>query len=257
MNNFTPAVKLLLLLNVAVFFLQDRFIPVEQFALFNFLSPNFRVWQLLTHMFMHNGGWHLFGNMLSLFFFGAALENRWGTQRFLIFYLVCGLGASLMYSGVRSYEIHQIAAAAERYADQPTALGLARFTESYGQNYDFSPAVQALRNNPHDQSLIKATVQAVAQLVEAIRDSPMLGASGAVFGILFAFGYLYPNTEIYLYLALPIKAKYFVSLYGLYELYQGFQRVPGDNVAHFAHLGGMLFAFILLKYWERTRADFY
>lgn len=217
MFSLTPVVRLLLLLNIVVMVLQlQDIVPYDMFALHLFSSPLFRPWQLVTHMFMHGGWPHLISNMLSLFFFGSALEQHWGSYRLLLFYLVCGMGAALCYNGVRAWEVQQIAEEAGQIALRP------------GVNLD------QLRD-----------------LLATLRDSPMIGASGAVFGILFAFGYLFPNTYLYIYFAVPVKAKYFVFLYGAYELWSGVQRAQGDNVAHFAHLGGMLFAFLLLKYWER------
>ncbi len=257
MFNLTPTVRALLLANVAIYFLQDR-LPLGALTLYAFQSPNFQPWQLLTYQFLHGSIGHLFSNMLSLFFFGAALESRWGTGRFLVFYLVCGIGAGLIYNGIRAYELHQIAAAAQAFVEHPTALGFDRFTDAYGGAYEgFDVLTRSLKSSPGNPELVRSATQIIETIYQSVRDSPMLGASGAVFGILFAFGYLFPNTLLYFYFLFPIKAKYFVFLYGAYELYAGVHRTAGDNVAHFAHLGGMIFAFALLKYWERTRPDFY
>lgn len=259
MFNLTPAVRVLLLLNVALYFLSDQ-LPLAQLELYNFASPHFRPWQLVTYMFLHGGVAHLFNNMLSLFFFGGMLEQRWGTGRFVVFYLVCGAGAGLLYNGIRLWELHQIAEVAQRFIDQPDAVRYLRFVEEYGvmrEVENYSRHLVQLRANIADPSVLRAAASDLQTAYEAVRDAPMLGASGAVFGILFAFAYLFPNTLLYFYFFIPIKAKYFVFLYGAYELYAGVHRTPGDNVAHFAHLGGMFFGFLLLKYWERTRADFY
>jgi membrane associated rhomboid family serine protease len=123
----------------------------------------------------------------------------------------------------------------------------------------YEAAAEAFRQAPKDPEFINGTIQAVKRAyTEIITMSSMRGASGAVFGILMAFGMLFPNTELMLlFFPFPIKAKYFVMLYGAFELYTGLQRAPGDNVAHYAHLGGMLFAFILIKVWERNRTHFY
>ena len=259
MFNLTPVVRVLLLLNVAVLLAQSAgLVPNDVFSLHAFESPLFRPWQVLTYMFMHGGWGHLISNSLSLFFFGALLESRWGSARFLTFYLVCGVGAGLLYNGIRAWEIHQMQVAAEQFVAAPDAISFDRFTDAYGGAADYESLTRILKDNPENASLREAAVREVQSLANYITTySSMLGASGAVFGILFAFGYLFPNTELYIYFAFPIKAKYFVFLYGAYELYSGVHRTAGDNVAHFAHLGGMLIAFILLKYWEKRHPDFY
>lgn len=260
MFNLTPVVRALLLFNVVVLLLQGAgFVPTDVFALHAFTSPLFRPWQLVTHIFMHGGWGHLFSNSLSLLFFGALLEQRWGAQRFLTFYLVCGVGAGLLYNGVRGWEMRQMRIAADNFITAPSYIGFDRFTDDYGgAGYEYATVTQALKNEPDNASYKQAATSVVRELAShIITYSSMLGASGAVFGILFAFGYLFPNTEVYIYFAIPIKAKYLVLLYGSYELFSGVHRSAGDNVAHFAHLAGMLIAFLLLKYWEKRSPDFY
>lgn len=187
----------------------------DLFALHYWGSKLFRPHQFVTHLFMHGSFWHLFFNMFALWMFGNILENIWGPKRFLIFYMVCGLGAALCHMGVLTYENIQL-------------------------------SDQYLRGEIPAQALID------------FRDTATLGASGAVFGLLFAFGYLFPNSVILIYFFLPLKAKYFVALYAIFELFAGLQNSAGDNVAHFAHLGGMFFAFILLKIWNKgNRQHFY
>jgi membrane associated rhomboid family serine protease len=202
-------VKNLLIINVIVFLLRSalatRGIDLDVYlALFHWNSPLFRWWQPITHMFMHGSVAHIFFNMFALWMFGRILENVWGPKRFLIFYLVCGLGAAACQLGVLSVEVNY---------------------------FGFDPMVY---------------------------NEATIGASGAVMGLLFAFGYLFPNTLLYLYFAIPIKAKWFVAGYALLELFSGVRNSAGDNVAHFAHLGGMLFAFILLRLWNKNvRNRFY
>jgi membrane associated rhomboid family serine protease len=158
-------------------------------GLFQFGTPYFRLWQPLTYMFLHSGFWHLFCNMFAVLMFAPVLEQRWGSRRFLIYYLVCGIGAGLVQQ-----------------------------------------AVWFLTGTP----------------------GVTVGASGAVFGILFAFGWLYPDVEMFLmFIPIPIKARIFVFLYAAFELWQGIAPGAGDNVAHFAHLGGMLFGWLLLLYWMK------
>ena len=262
MLQITPTVKALLIMNLVIFILTTMVVPeaLLQFALYDFQSDKFRGYQLFTHMFLHAGWGHLFSNMFSLFIFGPMLEYRWGGNRFLIFYLVCGLGASLLYQGVRSFEIADMKKDAIEYIANPSPLAFSDFLDEHlGGQYNPEAVVQ-YKNNASDPNMIQATIQSVKEITHnLVENSKMLGASGAVFGILMAFGMLFPNTELMLlFFPFPIKAKYFVMLYGLFELYSGLARNPGDNVAHFAHLGGMLFAFILLKFWERNdRRNFY
>ncbi|WP_242927756.1 rhomboid family intramembrane serine protease [Pontibacter vulgaris] len=251
MFNITPMVRNLLIINVVVFMLQDRLFNSADFALYHFGSQNFMPVQLLTHMFLHGDWSHLFSNMFSLFIFGPLLERFWGGQRFLAFYLITGLGASVLYSGVRAYEIHQLRADTTQYIEAPTPMGYYNYMEEhYAGRFDKNFAVEFQRN-PDNEAYVSESKDAVRYVFNQVFNSPMLGASGAVFGILMAFGLLFPNLELFLlFLPIPIKAKYFVLMYGAYELYAGFNRVPGDNVAHFAHLGGMLFAYILVKMWQ-------
>ncbi len=213
-------VKNLIIINVLVFLLQNV-VPgdfmEDTFALHYWQSPLFKPWQPLTHMFMHGSLGHIFFNMFALYMFGRILEDIWGPRRFLLFYIICGLGASMCHMAVLSYE--------------------------------YMPIYREIMANPSWKELPEYTL---------LTHQSTLGASGAVFGLLFAFGYLFPNEMLYLYFAVPIRAKWFVAGYALLELFSGVRNSAGDNVAHFAHLGGMLFAFILLRIWkQRVRNNFY
>jgi membrane associated rhomboid family serine protease len=191
------------------------------FALFHWQSPLFKPWQVITHMFMHGNISHLVFNMFALWMFGNVIENTLGPRRFLIFYFVCGLGAALCYSLVFTWE-----------------------------NMDAIKWFTSLSSGEQQAIIDTAVATDRVPIVAAPMVSPMLGASGAIFGVLFAFGYLFPDLMIYIYFLFPIKAKYFVAIYAVIELFAGFRNNPADNVAHFAHLGGMLFAFLLLKAWK-------
>ncbi len=253
MFNITPMVRNLLIINVVIFILQGSLIPTGQFALYHFGSEYFQPIQLLTHMFLHGSWSHIFSNMFSLFMFGPLLERFWGPQRFLAFFLITGLGASLLYSGVRAYELKTIRDEGAAYIENPTPMGFYNFLEDHFEGRYDKKFVVEYKRNPDNQTFISESKDAVSEIYKQIENVPMLGASGAVFGILMAFGLLFPNLELMLlFLPVPIKAKYFVLLYGAYELYSGFNRMPGDNVAHFAHLGGMLFAYILVKMWQSS-----
>jgi membrane associated rhomboid family serine protease len=203
-------------------------------ALHQFQSPDFRPHQLVTHMFMHANFTHLFFNMFALWMFGKTLENVWGGKRFLIYYMFTGLGAAALHLGVSQYEI----------------LSLQAQLNSSDLNMILENGNSVLQGNQNYSNQIMGKLNLLI-------NTPTVGASGAVFGILLAFGILFPNTLLYIYFAIPIKAKYFVMLYGALELFLGLSNNPADNVAHFAHLGGMLFGFLLLKYWQKNNTQFY
>ena len=224
-------IKNLLIINGLLFFatisLENYGINLTQiFGLHQLQSSNFMPHQLITHFFMHGNFSHLFFNMFALWMFGKTLEKIWGAKRFLIYYLITAIGAAILHLIVSQYQILYLS------NNIPEILDLAK---------------QGLYNVGNSDSL------RLTQLV----NTPTVGASGAVFGILLAFGMLFPNTLLYIYFALPIKAKYFVILYRILELYLGLSNNPADNVAHFAHLGGMIFGFFLIKYWQKNRNTFY
>ena len=171
-------------------------------------ASDFQPYQFVTYMFMHGSFGHLFFNMFALWMFGNAIENAWGPKRFLFFYMVCGIGAGLTQELVQYIQLNDIV-----------------------QNYEYVRLNN--RSIPVDEYLNMLTT---------------VGASGAVYGILLAFGMMWPNSRIYLYFLIPIKTKWFVLIYGLLELFSGFSSI--DNVAHFAHVGGMVFGLLLILYWK-------
>jgi len=224
-------IKNLLIINGLLFLatisLESYGIDLTQLlGLHQFQSEDFMPHQLITHFFMHGNFTHLFFNMFALWMFGKILENVWGAKRFLIYYMITALGAAALHLAVSQYQIYELS------NEVPNLIELAK---------------KGLYNPSNENSL------RLTQLVT----TPTVGASGAVFGILLAFGMLFPNTLLYIYFAIPIKAKYFVMIYGALELYLGLSNNPADNVAHFAHLGGMLFGFLLLKYWQKNHKQFY
>lgn len=249
-------------------------------------SYYFRPWQLLTHLFMH-GSYndvnstilHIFSNMFALWMFGSILENVWGPKRFLLFYLLCGIGAALCHLGVLTYEYGMIERAFHVYQQNPTLdqynLFLQQHVQSptsygdpsyplwfYNQHWQASPATfdanftgSLINRYLHGYS---TNANGMLRHIPGMFDEATVGASGAVFGVLFAFGYLFPNTLLYIYFLVPIKAKWVVAAYAAFELFAGFRNSAGDNIAHFAHLGGMLVAFIILKLWNnKKRNTFY
>jgi membrane associated rhomboid family serine protease len=257
----TPSVRNLLIINV-LFFVVDNYILhiSDRFALMPVLSPSFHSFQLITYMFLHGNFGHLFSNMFGLFMFGPLLERMWGSKKFLFFYFFTGIGAGVLFSAIGYFENSQLRDAVELYVQYPTPDGLVDFMSKhakdlYRANIEF---INSFEENSTNSQYIQDSIRAVRGYYEAMVNTPMVGASGAVFGILMAFGLLFPNTELFmLFIPFPIKAKYFVAFYGLYELYSGIQNAPSDNVAHFAHVGGMLFAYILLRYWGTQKTNFY
>ncbi len=265
MGSMPPVVKNLLIINVLLFIgtyiLAGADIDlVKLLGLHYPTSQYFHPVQFVTHMFMHGGLTHIFFNMFALWMFGKILETVWGPKRFLVYYFVTGLGAAALHTLVNWYGMHAAYEAVTAFNNTPSAEGFLSVLSHYFPEYKSSyiDFINAWASNP--QSLIyKDQAESVLnQLMQIKADIPTVGASGAVFGVLLAFGMLFPNTELWLlFPPIPIKAKYFVIGYGLIELYGGVMQQPGDNVAHFAHLGGMLFGFFLIRYWNRRRNKFY
>ena len=229
-----------------------------------FTSPYFMPHQLISHMFMHGNFMHILSNMFALWMFGSMIENYWGPKRFLTFYLVCGLGGALLHWGVTGWEVYQIQQDVNGFMSSPTPtafISLFERNQSLLYNGDLVDRANFLlndwRSTPTSTVYVFKAKELAQELVLQKANIPVVGASGAVFGVLLAFGMMFPNTYLYLYLMIPVKAKYFVFFYGLFELYAGVTGTQ-SGVAHFAHLGGMLFGFILIKYWNRKRrTDFY
>lgn len=260
MLSITPIVKNLLILNIVFYFLDSFLGLTSLFALRPLISPDFKAHQFVSYMFLHANVGHLFSNMFGLFMFGPLLERMWGSKKFLIFYFVTGIGAGVLFSGIGYFENIQLKEAVDLYVQYPSPGGLVDFLSQhskalYEANLGF---LNRFESNATDPKFIEASTDLVKGYFQNVTNIPMVGASGAIFGILMAFGLLFPNTELFmLFIPFPIKAKYFVTFYGLYELYSGFQNNPADNVAHFAHVGGMLFAYILLRYWGKQKSNFY
>jgi Uncharacterized membrane protein (homolog of Drosophila rhomboid) len=225
-NTIPVVIKNLVIINVLVYFAQITFARnpsfnmEDIFALHDIRSAYFKPHQVITYMFLHGGWAHLFFNMFALWMFGSVLENLWGPKRFLTFYMLSGLGA--------------------------TALHLAILY------FDLTPVWEQFYRLPLEEQ------QRLIGHPRFFPNIPTVGASGAVFGCLAAFGYLFPNSLLYIYFLFPIKAKWFVLIYAGMELYLGIQNSAGDSVAHWAHLGGALVGFLLVWFWNKNnRRTFY
>jgi len=228
-----PVVKNLLIINVlffaATYVMQSKGIQLAFYlGAFYFDSPLFKIWQPITYMFMHGGFTHILFNMFALYMFGGILESRWGQKRFLNFYLITGLGALALQMIVQSIEVYNITGSLINHG--AVTIDLANGVASTNLN---------------------GITQAQSNTLLEIYSGPMVGASGAIFGLLVAFGMLYPNVELYImFIPIPVKAKYIIPVYILIELFLGVARFQGDSVAHYAHLGGALLGFILVKLWK-------
>jgi len=217
--NLPPVIRILLIINVVAFFAQQGMPALTEWgALHYWKSPLFKPHQVITHMFLHGGFTHILFNMIALYFFGGILENYWGAKRFLNFYLICGIGAAIVQMLMIPFEASRALGPVPGVPQDVIDENIRMFTDNYS----------------------------------------MIGASGAIMGIMAAFAYLFPNTEIYIYYAIPIKAKYLIPIYVLFDLFGGFSRQAGDNVGHFAHLGGALVGILIVIFMNRTnRRNFY
>jgi membrane associated rhomboid family serine protease len=262
-NNFSPVVKRLVIINVAMLVLTVLLEHVgidlvQWFGLYYFGSPHFHIYQFVTHMFMHGGWLHLFFNMYALYIFGMSLEQVWGGKRLLIYYFVTGLGAAALHTFVNWLEISHLEEAVTAFTNTPTPELLTSLVKTIGNPapwlYEFIDHWQDAPLNPLS---IQQSVDIAQQILAAQMNVPTVGASGAVFGVLLAFGMLFPNTRLMLlFPPIPLKAKWFVLGYGVIELWLGISH-SGGNVAHFAHVGGMLFGYLLIVYWRKQSRDFY
>ena len=263
MFQLTPAAKNILIINGIIYILSDfiglKSYIIENFGMRYFHSENFQPYQILTYMWVHGGFGHLFSNMFSVLVFAPILERVWGSKKFLIYYLITGIGAGILYSGINYYENYSFEIKVKSYEQNPSPesfrkLVLNNSSEYYNQLYDFIDSYEQNPSNSNDN----LSIAYANDLLKVKSDVPMVGASGAVFGILLAFAMLFPNMELMLlFFPIPVKAKYLVLVYGIYELWSEINRMPGDNVAHFAHLGGMLIGYLILKYWKRKYGTFY
>jgi len=230
LSNIPPAVKVLLAINIGMFlFASLKPELTEALGLYFFKSELFRPYQIVTHMFMHGGFMHILFNMYALWLFGQVIERVWGTKKFFIYYFVTGFGAVVLHSFV---EYIRFKGFIDGIPTEYVNLALS------GKSSFNAPII-------YHQNLSEIMKLALV---------PTVGASGAIFGLLLAFGMLFPNTELYLmFIPIPVKAKFFVIGYGVLELGLGLNNATSDNVAHFAHLGGMLFGFILIKIWQKKK----
>lgn len=255
----TPVVKQLLIINI-LFYIGSQFVPqaYDFLALYYFDNEQFGYWQLLTHMFMHApypNVMHIAFNMFALYSFGSALEHFWGGKKFIFFYITCGLGAAMLQLGINYIELQQTL--------QPAAYLNLSHAELYQilnaplNETEFMSTIRNVMSSGHPTA--KLTEDATISLIRAASESRgiMVGASGAIYGLLVAFAFMFPNAELMMmFIPIPIKAKYFVPgmitldlVLGLSSSYYG----NGGGIAHFAHVGGAIFGFMLMWYWRKNQ----
>ena len=257
--NVTPVVKQLLIINI-IFFIGSQFVPVAEsyFALYYFESTNFRYWQPISHMFMHGGLGHIFFNMFALYSFGSNLEHFWGGKKFLFFYISCGLGAALLHSVVNYFQIHSL-------LDTVSSLNLLKSDMTVLLNSDLGNVFD------DDGKMVESVVQTILEKSKCNQEqfnsiaqaniltrTPAVGASGAIYGLLVAFAFMFPNATLGLmFIPIPIPAKYFITGLLAIDLFLGLKGSSlfggGTGVAHFAHIGGAITGFIMMWFWKKNQ----
>lgn len=242
-NQLPQVTKNIILLNI-MFFLSTFVLQMQGIDLTATLgahvvnTPLFKPYQLVTHFFMHGGFFHILFNMYLFAILGAYLEHIWGPKRFFIFYLATAFGAFALYNIMGVYDVMQLKAMIIE------------------QGFSISEINQLIINNDRDGLLATNSSAVIAYAQESF--TPMVGASGAIFGVMAAFAILFPNTEFRLYFAIPVKAKYFVAAYFLIEVYLSFQNNANDSTAHLAHVGGAIVGAIIVLFWRKAdRTNFW
>lgn len=235
MGKLTDAIKHLIIINVIMYF-APQFLNLDLTNIFALHFPqneHFGVWQYITHAFMHGGTMHLLFNMYALWAFGTPLEQMWGRNKFLFFYFSAGIGAGLIYTLVNYYQFNGI-------YEQLVTLGI---SPSEIQNI--------LNTGQYNDDIITLSNKTMSEFY-SLYHTPAVGASGAVYGILVAFGLTFPDAKLALiFFPVPIAAKYFIPLMIASDLFFGVTKYSIGNVAHFAHIGGALIGFIIAWYWKK------
>ena len=264
---FLPeVVKNLLIINVIMYLATQLMLSrgvdlTDILGLHYFASEKFRIYQIVTYMFMHdsNSFMHILLNMLALYMFGSVVENVWGGKKFLTFYLLTGFGAAVAHYAIVYFQMQPSIAFFNDYINSADLNQMYALVNSDTYGSSFGPDFRELLQTNPSQAL-EVSIDFAKQFRNELLNAPVvIGASGAVYGVLLAYGMLFPNSLLYLFFAIPVKAKYVVVLYGIIELFSGIS--GGDNVAHFAHLGGLVTGIIIILYWRqkdrRRRNDYF
>ncbi|WP_047245845.1 rhomboid family intramembrane serine protease [Maribacter thermophilus] len=240
MTRITEAIKHLLIINI-LFFVATNIYGEQMYQWFSLWFPkneNFGIWQILTHMFMHGGFMHIAFNMYALYAFGSPLERMWGRNKFLFFYLSAGLGAALIHTGVNYYYFNE---------------GMSALVNS---GISESTVMDIVSSGQYSMEWYNIAGKSTIDNFLSAYHTPAVGASGAIYGILVAFGMSYPNSELFLiFLPIPIKAKFFIPVLIALDLFSGVTGygIFGQGIAHFAHVGGALFGFLMMWYWKKNQ----
>ncbi len=241
MQKLTPVIKHLIIVNVILFFgpIVLKLDLTNIFALHFPKNEHFGFWQYLTHIFMHGSEFHLLFNMYGLWAFGTPLEQMWGKNKFLFFYFSAGIGAGLIYTLVNYYQFDGI-------YEQLVNLGVSS-----------SDIMDILKTGRYNDSLITLSHETMSEFY-SLYNAPAVGASGAIYGILVAFGLAFPNAKLaMIFFPVPIAAKYFIPLIIASDLFFGMTKYSVGNVAHFAHVGGAIIGFIIAWYWKKNQFRVY
>ena len=271
MFNLTPMVKNLLIINVAIHLiltvlggLGDKL--SEMGSVYYLFSDNFFIFQHVTYMWLHGGFMHLLFNMIGLIVFGPMLEQVWGYKKFLIYYLIVGIGAGLFYGAADIVQNRTLEGDTEQYISNPNVEDFYKFIHKHKYPNISLESLEKLEyfadnyyEYPDNSNYEEESVSYVKTIhYRKTEGHSMLGASGAIMGILLAFGMLFPNRELMLLIPpMPIKAKYLVFIYGAYQVYKAINPTQGDNVSYLTHIGGLLVGFLVLKYWQKKHGSFY
>ena len=240
MSRLTEAIKHLLIINI-LFFVATTIYGDQMYQWFSLWFPkneNFAIWQIVTHMFMHGGFMHILFNMYALYAFGTPLERMWGRNKFLFFYFSAGLGAALLHTGVNYYYFQE---------------GLNAIVSS---GVSESSVMDIVSRGQYNTEWYNIAGKSTVDNFLSAYHTPAVGASGAIYGVLVAFGMSYPNSELFLiFLPVPIKAKYFIPVLIGLDLFSGITGygIFGQGIAHFAHVGGALVGFLMMWYWKRNQ----
>lgn len=238
MGRITETVKHLLIIN-GIFFLATNIFGnqfYDLFALHYFKNPLFEFWQPLTHMFMHGNFNHILFNMIGLYMFGSPLENLWGRNKFIFFYISAGFGAVALQLFMYHYEYSSV------------------YTELFGLGYSKGEIEILLTEGKYNTSILQSISESSISSFYQSFNASMVGASGALYGVLVAFAMLFPNAELFLFfIPVPIKAKYLIPVIILGDLFFGFTSLSIGPIAHFAHLGGAITGFLMMKYWKKNQ----
>lgn len=264
-----PIVKNLIIINV-LFYLASLALGnamnldlTDYLGLHYFAASKFAPYQFISYMFMHGSFSHIFFNMFALWMFGSVLEQVWGPKKFLLYYIVTGIGAALVHYMVFYFQITPVLDGIDAFILNPDLNTLSQFATNHQFNVnsssgEFYQAFEGFKQNyitlqqdPGNIRAMQESINFMTEYREHFLNLPVVvGASGAIYGLLLAFGMLFPNSLIYVYFFIPMKAKWFVIIFGVVELFSGYFD-QSSNIAHFAHLGGMLFGFLLIMYWKK------